>query len=148
MDHLRIKSIKDIEKALWLFYRYIPQLPDKIGESLCTIFPYFAVLGGAMLISMGILPFIFPEFPIDPLRGSDLFTFNIIMSRILFVLMGVILIISFEKLSKKKLAGWYNIFYLTLFHLFFVLIVFNIYSLLILLIDWYILFVIKPYFNE
>lgn len=147
MKHLRIKSVKDIEKAIWLFYRYLPMPHKKPREALAKAYPYLAVCAGTYLLSVAILPYIFTNYPLDPLFNTGLFNFNILLSRVLFALMGIIVFVSFERLVQKNLVGWYNMFYLSLFHMFFLLVVFSPYSLLILLVAWYLLFAIKPEYS-
>ena len=144
MRNLKIKSIKDIEKVLWMFYRYLPQPAASIQTHIVRLFPYVAVTVGAYFLSIAILPFIFDNFLLDPLKGTNLFFFNVILTRLLFAVMGGVIMVSFSRLVSKKLEGWYNMFYLTLFFAFFILVVFNIYLLVALLIFWYFLFAVKP----
>jgi hypothetical protein len=147
MKNLRIKSVQDIEKLIWMFYRYIPQPPTSTIDFLVRLYPYITVVGAGYLLSIATIPFVLPQFPLDPLSKSGLFMFNIILSRLLFAVMGTIIILSFNRLIQRELTGWYNMFYLTLFHTFFILVLFNIYSLVALLASWYILFAIRPRFK-
>lgn len=147
MKHLRISNIKDIEKALWIFYKKLPYPSTPASKKLATLFPYISIVIAGYLLSIAILPFIFTNFPLDPLRNTGLYNFNLLLSRFLFTLMAIILIISFERLSQRSLVAWYNLFFISLFHVFMVLVIFNGYSLLALLIFWYLLFSIKPHFS-
>ena len=144
MKHLRIQTIQDIEKALWLIYRYIPQPPTAARKRLAQAFPYIIIFLGTYFVSIAILPFIFPNYPLDPLQNSGLFNINIILSRGLFALMGSIAFVSFERLVQKNREAWYNMFYLSLFHVLFVLVVFNAPSFALLCVFWYVLFAVKP----
>lgn len=147
MNNLRIKSIQDVERLLWLFFRYIPQLPTRWSYMMANLTPYIATVIAGYLFTIALLPLIFSTYPFDPLKNADLFTYNIFLSRILFFMMGTIIAVSFNKLAEKRLDGWYNMFYLTLFHLFLLLVLVNGYSLLSLLCTWYVLFCIKPHFS-
>jgi membrane-associated HD superfamily phosphohydrolase len=147
MKNLRINNIKDIEKALWIFYKRLPYPSHSASKKLTTIFPYISIVIAGYLLSIAILPFIFTSFPLDPLQNTGLYNFNLLLSRLLFILMATILIVSFERLSQRSLIAWYNLFFISLFHVFMVLVIFNMYSFLALLIFWYLLFSIKPHFS-
>lgn len=147
MKNLRIKNIQDVERLIWLFYRYLPLPPSKVTSLLATYIPYISIALAGYFFTIALLPFVFPDYPLDPLKSTDLFTYNIILSRILFGLMGAIIIVTYNQLIAHKTSGWNNLFYLTLFHTFFLLVLFNIPSLAILLVSWYVLFAIKPHYS-
>lgn len=148
MKKMKISSIKDIEAVLKVFYRYLPSAPSSLHNVLVSIFPYLSLIAGTLLISIAILPYFFPNYPLDPLTHAGLYSLNLHMTRVLFAVMGMILLTSFNRLLRHDLVGWYNIFFVTLFHTFFVLIVFNIESLLLLLLSWAYLFEIQSSFTD
>lgn len=146
--NLKIKSVKDIETFLWVLYKYLPYPKGLLRKKVAQIFPYLVALAGSYLLTIAFLPLLFSDFPYDPLYNSGLFDFNIILSRILFFIMGLAAILSVEKLIAREKQGYYNVFYLILFHAFFVLVVFNAISSLLLLIELYLLFAVKPEFKS
>jgi hypothetical protein len=148
MKKLKISSIKDIETLLKVFYQYIPRAPKSIHTIMVTIFPYLTLISGTLLISISCLPYFFPSYPLDPLTQSNLIQVNIHLTRLLFAVMGMVLIVSFNRVIRRDLVGWYNVFFVTLFHTFYVLVVFNLGSLLLLLVTWAYLFEIQSDFTD
>lgn len=124
-------------------------MPQKaLRKPLTQAFPYLTALVGIYFISVAVVPFIYPAYPLDPLVNTGLYNFNVLLSRILFGVMGLVLIVSYERIAKRTLEGWYNVFYVSLFQAFFVLVVFNLVSASSLLIAWYIMFAVKPDFKK
>ena len=148
MKQMKISSVKDVETLLKVFYKYIPRAPRPVHTLLSSLFPYIALIAGTLLISIATLPYFFANYPLDPLAGSTLFSLNMHLTRLLFAVMGTILIISFNKLTRRELVGWYNVFFVTLFHTFFVLVVFQVSSLILLFVTWAYLFEIQRDFTD
>lgn len=140
--------MKDIETFLWVFYKYLPYPKSKLRKKLTQTFPYMVALAGSYLLAIAIIPLLIKDFPYDPLYNSGLFDFNMILSRVLFLVMGLGAILSVEKLIARTKQGYYNVFYLILFHAFFVLVVFNVISGVLLLTELYLLFAVKPEFKR
>lgn len=147
MKRFRINSVKDIESAVWVMYRHLPYPSISVSSSIAQVFPYLMLAIAGYILSIAIVPFFLKNYVLDPLLNTGLYNFNILLSRILFLLIAVIIATSFDKLSQRSLRGWYTMFFVSLFHTFMVLVVFNIYSLLALVIFWYLLFAIKPRFS-
>lgn len=148
-----IRSFSDIEEFLFTMISRLPSPSKSAQKRLLFLLPIIYLGIGSLLIAAAIVPFLGSILPnmslevIDPLANTGLIMINIILFRMVFFVIGVIFISSFLLLRDRKLRGWYNLFYVSIFHIFFVIIIFNIYSLLLLLGSWYVLFNVKSQFS-
>lgn len=148
-----IRSFADIEEFLSTMVSRLPAPSKSILNRLLFLLPVIYLAIGSLLIAAAIVPYLGSILPtesleiIDPLANSGLIMINILLFRFVFFVIGVIFISSFFLLKERKLRGWYNLFYVSIFHIFFVIIIFNIYSLLLLLGSWYVLFNVKKHFS-
>ncbi len=137
---MKISSIKDLETLLKVVYKRIPRAPTRLHAFLVTLLPFLSLAGGTFLITISCLPYFIPNYPLDPLKDTSLISLNLHLTRFVFILIGLILITSFNKLLKRSLVGWYNLFYATIFYACIVLVVFSPLTFSILLISWAYLF--------
>lgn len=148
-----IRSFADIEEFLSIMISRIPAPSRRIQKQLVALLPIICLACGSLLIAAAIIPYLGSLFPIeslnvvDPLANSGLIAINILLFRFVFLVIAIIFMSSFWLLKERKLRGWYNLFYVSIFHIFFVIIIFNVYSLLLLLGSWYVLFNVKKHFS-
>lgn len=144
---MKISSIKDLETLLKVVYKYIPKAPRPIHKALVTATPYLSLAIGTFFISIALLPYIYPSYPLDPLRETSIIALNIHLTRLVFVIIGLILITSFNRLLRKSLEGWYNLFYTSFFYAIVVMVIFNPLSVGMLFVAWAYLFEVQSDFS-
>ena len=148
-----IRSFADIEEFLSVMVSRLPSPSRRVQKKLVSILPIIYLACGSLLIAAAIIPYLGSILPIeslkvvDPLANSGLIEINILLFRFVFLVIAIIFMSSFWLLKDRKLRGWYNVFYVSIFHIFFVIIIFNIYSFLLLFSSWYVLFNVKKHFS-
>jgi|SRR3989338_7746202 len=137
-------SFHRIEEFLHTFYKHAPNLPYSLKKPIVEVIPYLVFIGGFIFIAPAILPYTglmtknpFPDY-------SEI---NVLLMRIMYIILGIILFFSFKPLSFKRMKGWYNLFYIGLFMVFFGLAFFDLTSLVFALFLIYILFQIKEFYT-
>lgn len=145
---LKIKSMKDIEDFVYVFYSKIPLLPKSVASKLTNTMPLLTTAIATYLLTIAILPFFFTTYPLDPLQSTDLYTFNIYIMRVTFVVIAGVLFTSFKPLTQHSKTGWHNLFVTSLFFFFYVLMLFQPVAIVLLFITWYILFSIRPLYKH
>ena len=145
--HLPIKSFHEIEEFLNTTISKLPQVSPVLRIKIVSILPYLSSALGALLIASALVPFLGDFSVQDPFTQTGLFMFNVILLRIAAIIFGVVLVVSFSHLTRHSLRGWYNLFYLSIFQVFFVILIFNVVSLVSLIFTWYVLFNIKKEYS-
>ncbi len=140
MNVFSIKTTEHIEEILFVFYKYLPPIPQKIKTILVEILPYISALFACIFFLSGILP---APFTLVHFHGLDLLNINVIILRIVYILFSILLYLSFSPLSSKKIKGWFILFNTSLMIVIVGLAFFNIPYIIAILILWHILFQIK-----
>lgn len=142
-----LSSLKDFEDFLGTFYGKLPKPPARFIRALVQFLPLVSLVTGIYFIVIAVLPLIIAQLPIDPLRGSELININIALLRLLFALIGIILLTSYTPLKKLDLSAWNRLFTLSVLIALIVIMLLNAVLLAALLLYWYVLFIVKPQFS-
>lgn len=142
-----LSSLKDFEDFLGTFYRKLPSPPARFISALTASLPYSALIIGIYFLIIAVLPLVISQLPIDPLRESGLININVALFRLLFALVGIILITSYKPLKKHELLAWNRLFTLSVLIALIVIMLLSPMLLITLLFYWYVLFIVKPRFS-
>lgn len=145
--------MNDIISKLNLYFgQKAPQLPKEWKEILVKIAPYLSIVGVVLMIP-GIMALLgaramfsgFTRYGSYYPAGPSFGDFGIVI--VFTIILAILYIMAIPGLFKKSSSGWNMLFYATLVSGLQSLIMMNLGSLVIgLLIGFYILFQIKPYY--
>ncbi len=138
MSILDIKRFEQIEEMIQTIHKAFPHLPSKGKKMLTELVPYATFCVGVLLCVASLFRLVLPQ---------DVFVLNHILLRIVTLMLGGILFVSFKPLSQWMKKGWYNLFYASLIQLLLTLMFFNVFTLLGQVISWYVLFEIKKEYS-
>src|SRR3990167_5841958 len=143
MDIRKIKTFQQIEEFIEVYYKLLPSLQKKLRKNFAVYFGPLVVLAGIYHLVIALLPE-----PYSIIHTDNLLKVNILMIKGVFIILGIALITSYSHLRKHQLKGWYNVFYITFFHFFLSLVIFNLPYFIAQLLVWYLLFQIKEFYAE
>lgn len=135
----------DLVAMLGSYFEKAPALPANIREVLVKIAPWLALIGGilGLLSGIGALGF-------SPLAmfGGPHMGMMFLVSGILTIVVSIMLLMAFPKLSKQQMGGWMLLFWVEVINLLSLLVVFNLIGFIIGgLIGFYLLFQVKSYYK-
>lgn len=133
-------SLEGLEEIITTLHNKLPHLPRASREALVRAMPYIAVVGAVVYIGTSVIPGVGSPFlvPVD-----KEFILNGLLLRLASILTGIILLFSYRHLKVKAQKGWDGLWYVSLFQVFFGLLVFNVPAIITILLMWYVLFEIK-----
>lgn len=137
-------SLPKLEEILHTLYKSLPNLPHEVKQKIVEILPYIVFLASLLYLIPAILP---STGYLMPVTTSDFLIANVILFRIGYIIIGIILLLSFKPLTYKHRKGWYNLFYISLFQAFFSAVLFDFFSILLPFILWYFLFQIREFYS-
>ena len=139
-------TLNDLEIRLQAIYSRLPHLPSDIISLSVDYCPYVILVSGVLtLLTSGILKLYTLGLPL--IFSDGIIGINIFLGMIFNLVAAIILIFDFKPLKDRQIRGWRTLFYLNLLLMLLSLISFDLFSLIIPLAGFYLLFQIKHYYQ-
>ena len=147
------KYTDQLAKPLGDLYKNVPNLPANIREVLVKIAPWLALVFGVLTLLAGVggLGLFTAYSPVVAMYGGVGSSAFLILSSAIAIVQGVIMLIAFPSLNKKKVMGWNLLFWGEILAIVSSVITVSVSSVIGALIGaaiaFYLLFQIKSYYH-
>jgi hypothetical protein len=148
-----MNSLNQLTKTLDEYYAKLPVLPKGVNDFIVSVAPWLALIFGVLAILSGVAAFGFLSVlsPFAAVVGAGGYAITAILSSVVLLVQGVIELLAFSPLRKRKVMGWNLMFYsliLSVVSSVVALSAFSVVSSLVgALIGYYILYQVKSYYK-
>lgn len=145
--------LNQLTKALDQNYTKLPALPKGVNEFLVSVFPWLALVFGALAVvaGLGALGILTAFTPAAAVVGAGQYAFVGLFAAVILLAQGVVELLAFPSLKQKKAKGWNLMFYSLLLSLLSSVVGLSVSSVvggvIGFLIGYYFLYQVKSYYK-